>query len=176
MASTTSRAPSARLTTVLAGVLAVTVEAAGAAGPTVTGLDRLRPADEGARALIDAAVAASPTVAGLLEDIAASDVIVSVQVRVGLEYAGHLAFAARTPCFRLVVVRVSAAQSRADQVAMLGHELQHAREVAQAREVQDEAGLSRLMRRIGVATGAKTFETDAAVAVANQVRRDLARR
>ena len=156
----------------LVGVLCLAIGALSAAAPRIEGFP-VRPADERARAVVHAALA-SPTVVRLIADLATTDVIVFVQVRMGLRHAGHLVFGARTPCFRLLVIQLSATQSPEDQVAVLAHELQHAREAAQS-GVQDEAALARLMKRIGRRTDEGTFETQAAILVSREVTREVFR-
>ncbi len=60
-----------------------------------------------------------------------------------------------------------------DSVAVLGHELQHAFEVAQEREVNDQDTLVRLYERIGIRAGVHQFDTTAAQEVGRKVRREL---
>jgi len=104
-------------------------------------------------------------------------VIVMVQVTLMPTFVGgDMRMLSATPSWRYLVVRVDASRSPEDQMEFLGHELQHAREVAGATDVRDEAGLARLMARIGRQTGRGTFETDAAVQVSRQVRRELGQR
>ena len=154
----------------------VACAAAGAPAPGAAAPGRVRPADDRSRALVEAAVAASPTVAALVSTLAGTDVVVVLQVRVGVGYAGDLRFATRAAGARYLVLRVDACQTPEDQIAMLGHELQHAREVAGAPAVGDEESLAALMASIGRATGKRTYETDAAVRVGRQVRQEVRRR
>jgi len=137
---------------------------------------RLTSNDARARALVEAAIAASPTVASLVEGLGSSDVVVLVQVTLDVRFAGNLRFVACAGGSRFLVIRVFAAQPPEDQVATLGHELQHACEVGEAAGVRDERSLGELMARIGRATGRRTFETDAAVRVGRQVRAEVTRR
>ena len=60
------------------------------------------------------------------------------------------------------MIRVSIRLSPLDRIALLGHELRHATEVAAAPDVRDEAALARLIARIGWAKSRGQFETDAA--------------
>ena len=159
---------------VVAGVVASGASAQ--ASPAPDGPAAVRPSDERARSLVGSAVAASPTVAALVNTLASSDVIVLVQVSQGVGFAGDLRMMTTAGGSRILLVRVNVGQSRQDQIAVFGHELQHASEVAQAPEVQDEAGLARLMARIGRETGRGTYETDAAVQVGRLVRQEAGRR
>jgi hypothetical protein len=70
-----------------------------------------------------------------------------------------------------VTTEVLATNRRDDAVGWLGHELQHALEVAAAADVTNEAGLERLYRRIGrlQVHQVSRFETDAAVRAGEQV-------
>jgi len=139
--------------------------------------EAVRPADARARELVQTAVASSPTVAALVETLRGSDVIVSVQVTLQrFGFAGDLRVLTAAGGCRYLMIRVSAEQSPSDQAAYLGHELQHANEVARAREVQDDTGLVRLMGRIGRKGFRGAFETDAAQRVTRQVQKELAGR
>ena len=62
-----------------------------------------------------------------------------------------------------------------EQIALLGHELQHALEVASAPEVRDASGMAQLYRRIGWEGQKDHFESEAAKSVAQKVRTQLAR-
>lgn len=135
---------------------------------------RVQPSDSRAAALVRTAAALSPTVATLLGNVRQQDVIVFVQVAfVPNGVAGDLRFVSVAAGHRILMIRVSPWQSPEEQAAILGHELQHAREVADAPDVTDVAGHARLLVRIGRSTGHGTFETDAAVRVARQVRREV---
>jgi hypothetical protein len=126
--------------------------------------------------LLRAAVAASPTVAALVEALAPTNVIVVLEVtREGFGAAGDLRIQAVAGSARYLRIRVSGALEPWDQIAILGHELQHANEVAQAPDVRDPAGLARLMRRIGRETLRGAFDTNAAAKTTAQVRREVGR-
>jgi hypothetical protein len=59
--------------------------------------------------------------------------------------------------------------SRNERVAMLGHELQHAVEVARASEVRDIAGFGALFGRIGWEFRKGRFETDGALRATDRI-------
>ena len=59
-----------------------------------------------------------------------------------------------------------------DSIAVLGHELQHAVEVAEAIDVNDNGGLARLYQRIGLRSGA-TSTTPPAPRKRAAIRREL---
>jgi len=177
MAANGSRRRWTGVAAVLAGVVAVSaavpaVAAAGAAGK-VTGLN---PRSE---ALIKKAARASPTVAALLHALESTDVAVLVEatfMATRLARGGDIRIATATAVRRYLVVRLDVTRPPEQQIEYLGHELQHALEVAGASDVRDEASLARLMERIGWKSGPGAFETAAAVRVSAEVRRDLARR
>lgn len=136
----------------------------------------IRTFDPPSLGLVRSAVSASPTVARLVDALAATDVIVVVELtsdRFGL--AGDLHYQATAGNVRYLRIRVSGAVQPWDQIAILAHELQHATEVAGDLDVKDAAGLAALMRRIGKATGRDRFETEAAVAVTRRVRLEVLR-
>jgi hypothetical protein len=55
----------------------------------------------------------------------------------------------------------------------LGHELRHALEIAQYREIRGDAAMQALSARIGRRTWGQCYETDAAQAVTDQVRAEV---
>ena len=66
-------------------------------------------------------------------------------------------------------------QSTANQIAALGHELQHAVEIAEAAAAVDQTSIRALYGTIGFATddSERRFESDAAQDAGNRVRREL---
>jgi hypothetical protein len=126
--------------------------------------------------MLDAGAERSPTIARLRTTLEQSDLIVYVQIvqdlapsidgRMILLNAGH----------GRRYVRIDIRQSLApkEMLAIVGHELQHAVEVAGAREVRDDRSLIELYRRIGLKRDARShFETLAARAAGYQVRSEL---
>jgi hypothetical protein len=132
--------------------------------------------DPAASRLLDQARESSPTVGRLVALLEASDVIVMVSVTMlpgGI--SGDTRFLATTAAVRIVQVRIDNRQPRSAQMAWLGHELQHAAEVAGAQEVRSSADLAGLMKRIGHAHGQRRlFETAAAVQCGRLVSREAA--
>lgn len=168
-----------RRRTLVAGALGVLLALTGieaVAQPSVDGRQRVLTYGPRSLELLRAAVAASPTVASLVEALAPTDVIVVVDVtREGFGAVGDLRIQAVARNARYLRIRVSGVLEPWDQMATLGHELQHANEVARAPDVRDHAGLARLMRRIGRETLRGAFDTDAAARTTAQVRREVAR-
>jgi len=136
----------------------------------------VRSMNPAAQTLIARACAASPTVASLVSTLEASDVIVMVSVTFMNEgLAGDLRFLTATRCARILCVRIDRLRPPTEQMSWLGHELQHAVEVAGAPAVRSEADLVTLMQRIGRSRGqGRLFETDAAMACGRQVAREVA--
>jgi hypothetical protein len=137
----------------------------------------IRPATRDARQLIDTAMSRSPTVVQLIDRLAMTDVIVYVQLMISPHIdTARTAFAATTRNARFVRIVINARTAPWDQVEMLGHELQHALEIAGARDVVDERGVRDLYERIGL-PGRKPnqFETLEAQRVQALVRKDYAR-
>lgn len=136
------------------------------------------PLSQGAIMLLVEAVEQSPTVETLLKELEQTDLVVyvtDVMPRAADGPASYLAFLSFDASARYVLVRIDhwRAMSSRERIILLGHELQHALEVAAAPEVRDAGGLARLYRRIGREGKADRFETDAAQAMGNRVGREL---
>ena len=74
---------------------------------------------------------------------------------------------------RYVRIQIALRGAPEDTIALLGHELRHALEVAEAPSVSDDEGLTRLYQRIGVSGGAHQFDTMAAQQAGRAVRKEL---
>ncbi len=76
---------------------------------------------------------------------------------------------------RYVRIQITLRGSPDDAVAVLGHELQHALEVAQEDWVYDQASMEALYQRIGTGSrgGNHVYDTLAAQEVGRIVRREL---
>jgi len=170
------------VTNVMAAAIAVVVFAtsarAGPAGDAAT--RRVRALDVRIEALVEDGARRSPLFRALLEAIERSTVIVYVESRMlppGL--SGRLTLAgAATPPWRYLRIDIECRQSRDAQIATLGHELQHAVEIAGAGAIVDQRSIQKLYGRIGFAvdTSRRQFESEAARAAGAQVRRDLSSR
>ena len=136
---------------------------------------RVRAAPTAGRAIEDAA-ARSATVRALLDRLAASDVIVYVEITSMPDVpVARTKLVTATPVARFLRIGINSATSVLDRPALLAHELQHALEIAEHREVRDDGGVRRLYAAIGTQHGVDQFETDAAVRVERQVRAELRR-
>ena len=62
-----------------------------------------------------------------------------------------------------------------DLISTIGHELQHALEVAAATDVKDQRGLERLYQQIGQAgLDKRSYDTEAAQVTGRRIRAELA--
>jgi hypothetical protein len=127
-----------------------------------------------ARWLIEMATTYSVTVSALVNKLAKTDVVVYVRIApIGSGTATTSLLNTSGP-IRYLLVSIDTNHTPEEMVGMLGHELQHALEIAEARSVRDEAGLVALYRRIGLHKGAMNrFETHLAQAIGRQARKDL---
>jgi hypothetical protein len=107
-----------------------------------------------------------------------SDVIVYIEAVMILpkDTMGRLAMLPRVGGgSRYLRVQIRADLSRRDAIALIGHELRHALEIAEATEVRDTRSLIRLYERIGHPTiGEHAYDTEAARDTGRMVRRELA--
>jgi hypothetical protein len=124
----------------------------------------VRPLQKDAERVLAAGMAKSDTFRRLIARLERSDVIVYVDLRwqLPLRLAGRLQFLAKHGDSRYLLVELSRTLPRRAQVAILGHELQHAVEVAEADDVCTPEGLRALYRRVGVQTGPDTYDSMAA--------------
>ena len=126
--------------------------------------------------LLALGLATSTTFRGLVDRLEHSDVIVYVDVQSDMPQSlgGSLQFLARSATDRFVRIRINRNSSHLWQTALLGHELQHAVEVANSPDVESTSGLRALYRRIGVRTGVDAFDSMAAQQAGYAVRAELA--
>lgn len=117
-------------------------------GVAAHSLSRLRGIDAGARAVLSAGLARSATFRALARTLENSDVIVYIETR-PLARSGQLQFVRATNAARYLRVALHVPGREEDLVGWLAHELWHAVEIAQARAVTSQAGLSRFYRSIG---------------------------
>lgn len=125
--------------------------------------------------LLTRGLASSPTFRRLVDRLEHSDVIVYIDLRSDMPQllGGSLQFLARSATNRFVRIRINRANSRLWQTALLGHELQHAVEVADSSDVESTEGLRALYRRIGVRMGQDAFDSLAAQHAGFAVRAEL---
>lgn len=118
----------------------------------------VRGADQRSRLLLEKGAAGSTTFRSLLEVLDRSDVIVHVQT-VAYDRPATLVFVSARGGARFLRILVRACGRPEDEaIAWLGHELQHAAEIAAAPDVADDDAVLRLFHRIGF-TSRSTAET-----------------
>ena len=123
------------------------------------------------RRLIDETAARSSIVRELVARLGCSDVIVYVELTASPQIPrARTTLVAATPAVRFLRIGISSSITPNELPALLGHELQHAVEIAERGEVRDDEGLRRLYLEIGRQGSGDSFETDAALDVEWQVR------
>jgi hypothetical protein len=144
---------------------------------------RVRPRDEFGQFLVDQGRARSPTFARLLSALETSDVVVYVDLisEVALGPSGRLQFVGAGGGRRYLLASVEAGTTswglmlarHQELIAILGHELQHALEVAAAPAVADGNGFAGLYHTIGIRLTGDSFDTHAARVVGEQILSEL---
>ena len=141
----------------------------------------IRTTDRRLLRLLRDGVRGSDTFRQLVDRLQRSDVVVYLDCGVGDRTAdGRLTFVSAVGGYRYVHVRVARLASAAVQIALIGHELRHAVEIADAPGVVDAPSLVREYERIGYLSPRLTlgvsFDSSAAVEAGYQVLRDLSRK
>jgi hypothetical protein len=128
-------------------------------------------------ALLAEGMAHSPSFRRLVNRIEESDVIVYIDVRPDMRpgVGGSLRFLAESATDRFLRIQLNRSVARVWQVALLGHELQHAVEVIEAPGIHSAEDLRMLYRQIGVRTGLDTFDSIAARQAGITIRDEIAR-
>jgi hypothetical protein len=135
----------------------------------------VRPTGALGRELIETGMARSATFRRLVHRIEASDVIVYVQLEPGLPtgIGGLLEFMGVGGDVRFLRITLGRQLHRPILVALLGHELQHAVEVADAPGVRSATQLEALYRSIGHPVGSHRYDSVAARSAGQTVRDEL---
>jgi hypothetical protein len=126
--------------------------------------------------LLEVGVSRSPTFASLLARLNASDVIVYIEQtdNIPKTLEGRLLLMPFANNQRYLRIQINRTGAPHELIALIGHELRHAIEVADAADVRDERALERLYQRIGVpSTVLHSYDTDAAQTTGRQVRKEL---
>lgn len=147
--------------------------------PAVSRPSHVRPVHQRVRAALEFSYAVSPTIRRLVDEIEASDLIVHLveKPRRGGPQ-GALTFVGAGKAARFVRITVDTGLADRPFVALIGHELQHAVEVARARWVIDQRSFADFYRSTGEATdrAARWYDTAEARRVARQVFVEIGRR
>jgi hypothetical protein len=160
---------------VLVSMVALLVPATASA----TGGDapRIRPNDFRSAKLLLEGLQRSPTLRSLVDALDGKDVIVYVEMqpRLKARLAGSLTWITGTPKFRYVRISWSPEIGTTAAIATLGHELQHALEVAHEPSIVSASSLEAFYRRHGIDMRSNNgWDTIAARERGDAVRRELA--
>jgi hypothetical protein len=137
---------------------------------------RVRATDPRVQSLLLEGVQRSPTFAALLMAINRTDVIVYIERSMTLpkDTLGRLTLVPMAGPQRYLRIHIRADLPIKDSIALIGHEMQHALEVAGQADVKDARGLIKLYERIGHPSGGEhVYDTIAAQDTGRQVRREL---
>lgn len=136
----------------------------------------VRGANPQMKALIQRGAQRSPTFKDLIARLNDSDVIVYLEITPHLPRGldGRLTFLTAAGGLRYLHAQVVNGLGFEETIAVAGHELQHAIEVATNPDVRDSAGLARLYERIGIrGAGHNTYDTAAAQDTGKRVRQEM---
>ena len=118
----------------------------------------------------------SPTLRDLVERLNASNVVVYLVFdrSTASPFAGHISLVSAAGGWRYLRLSVGARYGGRLRIAILGHEIQHAVEIAEAPSAVDQASVESLYRRIGFRTSEhRSFDSRAAIAAGHRVLREL---
>jgi hypothetical protein len=136
---------------------------------------RLRPIQPIARKLVADGLKRSTTIRQLAERLRASDLIVYVEVRSDMPSGtvGSLRFVAPSASDRFLRISLNQRYDWTTLIALLGHELQHVREVADAPGVRSAEDLRRLYESMGMRVGRDAYDSLEAQMTGQLVRAEL---
>ena len=137
---------------------------------------RVRSLERTGRRLLADGMAQSTTFRRLVHRLEQSDVIVYVELRPNLpsSVGGSLRFLTASATDRFLIVHLNRRFAWQALVALLGHELQHAVEIAEAPEVRSAETMRDYYRRVGMRVGEDRFDSMAAREAGYSVRAELA--
>lgn len=139
---------------------------------------RVRPMQKRVESLLATGMDRSATFRQLVRRLERSDVIVYVEARHDMRngVGASMRFVTRSATDRFVRIQLNADYHNHTLVALLGHELQHAVEVAEHAEVQSPDNLREFYRRTGVRTGPDSFDSEEARQAGYLVRDEIVRK
>jgi hypothetical protein len=146
--------------------------------PVLSPARRVRAIDPIVQDLLNTGINRSRTFAKLVTALNATDVIAYVERVRELpdRLQGRLLMLPVAGGQRYVRIQVRSDLATMDLIALIGHELRHALEIADHPSVRDAPGMLTLYQRIGHPTSrtTHTFDTEAAQTAGRQVRLELA--
>ncbi len=139
---------------------------------------RVRSTDRYVISLLQRGIERSKTFAELVTALNTTDVIVYIErvQRLPSTLAGRLLLLPIAGDQRYLRIQVRSDLSPVELIALIGHELRHALEIAEDPAVRDESAMLALYQRIGhrSTTGPHTFDTHEAETAGRQVRLEIA--
>lgn len=140
-------------------------------------LPHVRAADGVARGVLEQAARRSPTIARQIAALQETDTIVIVETGYHSSLNGLACVLAATPGARYLRVRLRIPNDMSGLIRTLGHELQHALEIAGLPEIRDGASLAIAYARMGIRLEREgQYETASARSTGTQVALELGRR
>ncbi|HKB09065.1 MAG TPA: hypothetical protein VKD69_00375 [Vicinamibacterales bacterium] len=143
-------------------------------------ISNVRGIDDASAALIRDLIARSATGRDLVNRIDRSDLVVYVRRRQfpTATLNGRIGFVQSDGSRRLAAIEIAAPRNYVEEIAALGHELQHAVEIASDPTVCSSASLAAFYARIGDLTNQSTpseesYETHAAAEIGTRVRQEV---
>jgi hypothetical protein len=135
----------------------------------------VRSQDRAVRHLLKRGFKYSYTFRELMSRLEQSDVIVYIEYTPNLPASldGRMMMLPTSHGQRYVRIQIALRGTPDESVATLGHELQHAIEVAEDTAVRDQTAMTALYERIGMRGGLHVYDTLAAQEVGRTVRREL---
>jgi hypothetical protein len=121
----------------------------------------------------------SPTLQHIVGRLETSDVIVYLMFNrpaAAARPTAHISLLATSAGRRYLRVTIDRSSTGCERIALLGHELHHALEIAESPSVTDEAGLAALYRRIGfrsVNDHTDCFDSVGAILAGQLIAREL---
>jgi hypothetical protein len=152
---------------------AATAERLGDSRDNSQATPHVRTFDSKLNALIAEATRRSPFFRALVSRLNRSNVFVYLEARLLPGHlSGRLTFIGGGASWRYLRIEIECRQSTVDQVAALGHELQHAVEIADSTAAVDPSSIRALYGTIGFAVddSGQRFESHAAREAGNRVR------
>ena len=137
---------------------------------------RVRAADAIVQSFLTEGLRRSPTFAALLAAINQRDVIVYIERSMTMprDTLGRLTIVPGVRDQRYLRIHIRADLTRSESIALIGHEMTHALEIADAPEVRGPDGLIKLYERIGHSNGGEhVYDTAAARDTGRKVRREI---
>jgi hypothetical protein len=134
----------------------------------------VRSTDPQVQAWIRIGAAESQTFRSLLNVLGESDLIVHVQSVDRLMTAGQTYFVTATATARYIRVEITLRGNVNEMIALIGHELQHAVEIAQEPRIRDRQALSLFYKGMpGNSMSTSEYDSVAARVIEDRVRREM---